>query len=830
MGFGSSVAVDADLINAIQMEPELWKRIKEAFNAANELTGADRAEFILKIDQSIRANVLEMLDAAEADSRALNEPLADVHSFEMPMPSAIGDYRIIKEIGRGGMGVVYQAVRETEDFTKRVAIKVIRSGFGSDLILKRFRSEQQILSGLEHENIARFVDGGRTPEGLPYYAMEFVEGIPIVEFCRDLDAAEIVGLFRRVCAAVSSAHAQLIVHRDLKPSNILVTAEGVPKLLDFGIAKALDRDSGGETATQLGMMTPQYASPEQIRGERVSTSSDVYSLGIILYELLSGRRPYDFAGRSYAEILETISNAETTVPSLAYSSKLRTGGDSDLDNIVLKALQRDPGRRYSSVDQFSEDLRRYLLGLPVLVRPDSLTYRFRRFVGRNRAAAVATVIVTLTLIAGIAATSWQAYRAERQRELAEKRFREVRAIANNVVFKYHDEIQKLNGSTAIREMLISDATRYLDGLAADSGEDPELQRELGLAYLKLGDAQGAIYSANTGNTGGALESYGKAIDLLESVARAAPDEIQVKDELIKAYDRRLSISPRVADSAEFKLSLIDRSVELIESIIRSEPRSALRISQLATIFIRKGDSVGGIGNRESLLQKLESHARAAQLAEESAQLAPDEIEIIRVAGRSNQRVGTTYVWLGENALINGSAEDAAGYFRSALPHHERMFRLMERLAVLDPSAETRRNLIAAQSSFAKTLSRNGRTAEALELARSAALLAAGNLESDSGNREARFDSAEIDSLFGLILENSGDSAAAIPYFEKSRASFFAMFKADGKNLEAINQVVDLSRKLAKLNDAIGNRASADENRRQAAGYGEMLKNAKAAAR
>ncbi|MBK7706219.1 MAG: protein kinase [Acidobacteria bacterium] len=800
------------------MDPADWKIIKEAFSTAAELTSAARLAFLGTLEESVRFEVEKMLAADAADVGLLNEPLADVHALDESLPDKIDEFTILRELGRGGMGVVYEARRENEAFSQRVALKVIKRGMNNEIILKRFRSEQQILATLEHENIARFLDGGKTADGLPYYAMEFVDGVPIIEFCgRGRSTAEIIEIFRKVCAAVSYAHSQLVVHRDLKPSNIVVTADGRPKLLDFGIAKVLDTGISDGTATQLGMMTPQYASPEQIRGEKVSTLSDVYSLGVIFYEILAGGRPYDTDGKSYAEILETITNTIPLAPSgnLRAPDRIKRSLNSDLDNIVLKALQKQPTRRYQSVEQFAEDLRRWLLGLPVTARADTFGYRLRKFIGRNRIAAAASIVIGATLVGGIAATSWQAYRAEQQRILADKRFREVRAIANNVVFKYHDEIEKLPGSTAVREMLVTDATAYLDSLATDSMNDPELERELGLAYLKLGDVQGKIYSANTGNTAGALDSYRKSIELLERVAAARVDDVAVKDDLLKAYDARLSISVRVNESTAYKQSLLERSAQLVEEILRVEPRSSKRLAQLSTLFVRKGDSVGTIGDRESLNAKLESHLRAEALANDAMTVDPDNPEILRIVARALQRVGTTYFWLGENALAKGPADAAADNFRAALPYHERMFKLVERLSGSVPeTSETRRNRIAAHSSYSRTLSRNGRTSDALALARDAEAIAAKSQAADPANREAAFDIAELNGLFASIHEDAAQFQNAVAYYARSRDQFFGIFEDDRKNVEAINAAIDKARKLTGLLQKSGRTSEAEKSRRR----------------
>src|SRR5262245_28756322 len=350
----------------------------------------------------------------------------------------VGPYRLIREIGRGGMGTVLLAVRSDDAFQKRVAIKVLRRGMDTDAIVGRFRHERQILASLEHPHIASLLDGGTTDDGLPYFVMEYVDGQLVTDYCdaKALDTTSRLELFRKICAAVQHAHQNLVIHRDIKPANVLVTSDGTPKLLDFGIAKLLNPDPGVQTlaATIAGspLMTPEYASPEQVRGETVTTATDVYSLGVLLYELLTGRRPYDLPSRTPDEIQRVVCNSvpvrPSTVVTHAASSqstrdrpeidsertrppdadRLRRRLAGDLDNIVLKALAKEPSRRYASVDQFSEDIHRHLTGLPVIARKDTLGYRTAKFIRRNRAGVAAAALVVLALVAGLIGTAWQA--------------------------------------------------------------------------------------------------------------------------------------------------------------------------------------------------------------------------------------------------------------------------------------------------------------------------------------------------------------------------------------------------------------------------------------
>jgi serine/threonine protein kinase len=412
------------------MQSEDWHRVEELLNTALELEPGARRKFLDALDAPTLRREVESLLVFETESDSFLSAPALAFSSDFfednngedgeRAGQAIGRYRIIKEIGRGGMGAVYLAERADDAYQQHVAVKVIKRGFDTDEVRRRFRNERQILACLEHPNIARLLDGGTTEDGLSYFVMEYVEGQPLNEYAdaHRLSTVERLKLFRIICAAVTHAHQNLVVHRDLKPSNILVTSEGTPKLLDFGIAKLLHGDSLSEaetmTATNLRVLTPEYASPEQVRGLPVTTATDVYSLGVLLYELLTGHRPYRLKNRHPQEIERVICEEQPDRPSIVIThtkeaanegsetrgasvtpqtvsearettpDKLRRRLAGDLDNIVLMAMRKEPSRRYASVGQFSEDIRWHLEGLPVLARKDTFSYRASKFVNRNK--------------------------------------------------------------------------------------------------------------------------------------------------------------------------------------------------------------------------------------------------------------------------------------------------------------------------------------------------------------------------------------------------------------------------------------------------------------
>jgi tetratricopeptide (TPR) repeat protein/TolB-like protein len=449
---------------------ERWQRIKVVFQTAAELEPDQRAAYLHEAcagEAQLRQEVESLLAASGEAEDFIEEPALQqgaatlIENLPDPMiGSRIGAYKVAGEVGRGGMGAVYRAIRDDDHFQQQVAIKIVKRGIDTDFILRRFRSERQILAGLEHPNIACLLDGGATSDGLPYYVMEYIEGRPIDEYCnaQKLTTAQRLTLFVSVCSAVHFAHQKMVVHRDIKPGNILITRAGVPKLLDFGIAKILDPALAGGpgaptlTQTALRMMTPAYASPEQIRGGAVTPASDVYSLGVLLYELLTGRRPYELKGRAPHELAQVVCETEPEKPSTAVgrsdkTRKLRQSLEGDLDGIVLMAMRKDPLRRYGSAEAFAHDIQRHLDGLPVRARDDTPGYRLGKWIQRRKASTAAAAVI----LAMAGAFGWQAYRARAPGTAAQVKARPSIAVLGFKNLSGKSQSDWL--STALTEML-----------------------------------------------------------------------------------------------------------------------------------------------------------------------------------------------------------------------------------------------------------------------------------------------------------------------------------------------------------------------------------------
>ena len=475
------------------MTAERWARVQHLFERAAALPVAEREAVVQTADdEEMAALVRSMLAADAADGgeieAAVGRALDEVsHGAVAAADRRLGPYRILSELGQGGMGTVYLAERADGAFAQRVAIKVVRGLLDADRV-RRFRAERQMLASLQHPNIARLIDGGTTDDGWPYLVMEFVDGAPIDAFADShrLDLAARLALFRTVCEAVGHAHRHLIVHRDIKPSNILVTTDGTPKLLDFGIAKLLDDtdpELSARTMTDMRLLTPDYAAPEQVRGEPVTTATDVYALGVLLFELLTGQRPHAFRSLTAQEIERVVCETDAPRP-----STVARGLPDDLDVIVGTALHKDRARRYTSVEALADDLGRFLDGLPIQARPATWRYRARRFAARHRWGVGIAAAFVLLLVGFSVIVSVQAARLARERDVAQRERDTAEEVSSFLVglFEVSDPRQARGDTITARELLERGASRVESSLADQPVVQGRLMDTIGRVYRQLG--------------------------------------------------------------------------------------------------------------------------------------------------------------------------------------------------------------------------------------------------------------------------------------------------------------------------------------------------------
>ena len=811
------------------MKSTEWKEIKEVFTAAFELFGAERSAFLDNQPADIRGKVEKLLRANDDAKDFISEPamveigLSEEEKPDFYVGKQIDSYKIIREIGHGGMGTVYLANRADESFDKPVAVKLIKRGMDTSAVLKRFMMERQILANLEHHHIAGLVDGGSTEDGLPYLVMEYVEGVPITKFCNghQYTTHERLDLFRKVCSAVSHAHQNLVVHRDIKPSNILVTGDGEPKLLDFGIAKLLHPDWSLDTAeatvTMHRIMTPEYASPEQMRGLTITTASDVYSLGVVLYELLSGERPYKIHSRLPDEAAHIILTVKPVKPSsvVILESKVQgprskvtdnnndqTAADfeknlksqisnrkllqGDLDNIIMKALRKEPERRYASVQEFSEDIRRHLAGLPVTATADTASYRVEKFVKRHRLGVISFAAVFVTLLVSTSITAWQAVVAGRERDRAEQRFTQVRKLARSILFDYQESIKEMPGATEVRGKMISDSVEYLDNLANESDYSLDLQRDIVAAYRKVGDIQGSFAGGgNLSKNEAALESFRKALAIQESIVAANPESSEDNQMLARLLLDIAQQQEYTGDSNSWE-AFARRAIEIFKKITVELPAETKPRSDLARGLWTLASAVRSGGDLDGAL---EAYRQSAEIYEKLAAEKPEERKYIRNAALTYKNIGgvlelkkdfvSASEYYNKALLIDRKNADEEpdsttnqmdlsftfgslasvsmnlGDFNAALEHNRNKLAIQEKVAAADP-----KNAFA-QSSLAKTYRMFGEIWTMLEKFDEAALnhqksikIYERLLAFDPKNVKRSVALAEGYSIFGNFLSNN----------------------------------------------------------------------------
>ncbi|MEO8438966.1 MAG: serine/threonine-protein kinase [Spartobacteria bacterium] len=779
------------------MRPEKGERLLEVVTSALDLQAEERGAFLDQAcgeDANLRAEAESLLGQQDYVGGFMEEPPATLTAKafaaveEEPFVSRqFGPYRTIRQLGRGGLGTVYLAARADDAYQKEVALKLLRRGLDTDDILRRFRNERQILARLEHPNIARLIDGGTSDDGLPYFVMEFVAGEPFTTYCENhrLTTNERLQLFRAACGAVSYAHQHLVIHRDLKPSNVLVTSEGEVKLLDFGIAKLLGAEDAFQTLTQDRVMTPDYASPEQVRGEAITTASDVYSLGVILYELLTGAKPYRLTTASAKELEEAITTQEPAQPSQAgRASRLL---DHDLDNIVLMALRKEPGLRYSSVAQFSDDLGRYLEGLPVRARTSTVRYRAGKFVRRHKVGVAAALLLALSLVAGVIATTWQAKLAKQQariaaqeRDRAQRRFADVRHLSRALLFEIAPKIERLEGATEARRTLLAQSLKYLDSLANEAHDDRGLQSELAAAYEKVGDLQGNPTNPNLIALSDALTSYAKANTIRHALLAKNPADTEQRRLLANNYRALGDIHYQTNEPAE-SLKDSEAALQIYRGLIAADPSSSvLRLAEARTIHdIGLCYSTNG-----KKADSMSYFRRTIAAAEQLRRLLPNDSATMALLADGHRQLGNALSWELTQAPAEAEMAQAVAIY--------------EKLVATHPADVSLRIGLYQTYMMTSNVYEEVNDKRAHEYALHALAIIERMVEKDPANLRARQQLAKTYSRLGVTLANIGQRDESVSYLQKAVAGLREITQNETRNRRFTH---DLALALMRLGDA-----------------------------
>lgn len=805
------------------MQFEDWDRVENLFLAVADLAPEERERFLQSAcgeDPALRAEVESLL---ACDDKGVGDICAAVESAAallLDVPAAagahLGAYRVEEEIGHGGMGTVYLGARDDDQYQKRVAIKVVKRGMDTAEVLSRFRHERQILANLDHAYIARLLDAGTTPDGRPFFVMDYVEGLPLDVFCRrqGLDIKAHCRLFLMICDAVSYAHRNLVVHRDLKPANIFIMGDGTPKLLDFGVAKLLSADA--ETAltrtTIPRPFTPEYASPEQVRGHPVTTATDIYSLGAVLYELLTGERAQPITSSSPVEIERAVCDTEVPRPSLAAPCL-----DADLDSIVLMAVRKEPERRYASVDQFVEDLRRYLDGRPVVARQSSFAYRAFKFVRRRRYEVAAAALVVASLVAGIVIALVQsrqteaarrtavaeraiAYRersraeaesrqaesarqaealqrsiadqqrnqAVEERARAERRLTELFQLADRTLFDIHDVISELPGAIEARRQIVKTTLDYLQSLEKDPVLDDRMRLALSTAYSRVGGIQGDPYRPSLGDFPAAAESYSRAKALLQPLylrKNHDPDLLYRWIEAEAGLDEATARTGHRKEAVEALLKVLPISHRLAHL----RPSEKWAVTQEPSIHHRLA-----ILMRDNLEQSLEHSNQEIAIQTELVARFPKELDLQESLASALSTVAYSF--------------GARGEMAKATELYERSIRMREEmLPVRSDNVNLRRGLIVVYGNYAGLLGvpwlpNLGRSVEARAVCRKAVALARQMIRADSQDMTVRLDLANALARLGSIEPEPGGAAESLTTLQEAIEMFHSLMKASPKSL------------------------------------------------
>ncbi len=767
------------------MTPERWQQVKSLLAEVMEYPPGERPRILATRcgnDSELRQELESLVVFADGTTADATVPMIP-HPGSGRTGSWIGQYHLENMLGEGGMGAVYLAYREVDGYQMKVALKIMRVAALSDYSLRRFRMERQILARLTHPNITRLIDGGVTGEGLPFLVTEYVDGTPLDRWCSETKPtlAQKLNVFLEVCRALSFAHRNLIVHGDIKPANILVTPESSAKLVDFGIARLIDPEAASPAATLTLALTPAWTSPEQLRGDQPSVLGDLYSLGRVLYFLLAGRHPFAFDQVAPHRYLDILSATPPLASHLAADPALR----GDLDKIAGKSIEFEPAQRYQSADQFAEDIRCYLESRPVSARTTTWTYRASRFVRRNRAAVAAAAAMAMAIVVLVAVALWQAHEARAGYAVAAQQAQAVRRLANSFIFELDDAVAEMPGATQVRASIMQNAIVYLNRLERQASADTELQQELALAYLKVGDILGRAGSSNLGKSGEAMENYNKAEKILASTISEGKGDAKTRSHLATAYSRIAALD-KVMGHHEAALANDQKSLEISRSLLEDAPDNLDLRRAVAQSLTSLGGTHSQLGDWPKVL---ENRRQALEMYEK---LLTGEIKDLR------DRRGLVL---------------ARTRLASILSHQNQHAAALEqlRLAVAEQKAlyqEFPGNLpitmayASALSAHARGLAAAGDHAGAIKLYEAALSHYETLVSVDRADVRSRSLRAATRAEIGRVMLRTGRPVVALRYFQAALGERLELAERDAKNAGALGEVAQSYSDLGDVHKAL----------------------------
>ena len=830
--------------------PADWLAVRQLYDSAVVLAGPAREALVAEahVTEAVRSEVRSLLmfepDRHDANGTAggfLSEPAAATALVDSAAESdatartgeRLGAWQIVRRLGSGGMGDVFEARRADGSFEGRAAVKLIKRGMDSEAVLQRFAQERQALARLHHPNIATLLDAGLSADGLPYFVMEFVDGVPIDEAVRGLPFEQRIKLFLQLADAVAHAHRNLLVHRDLKPGNVLVTAQGVVKLLDFGIAKALDPLGGlaepgtPASTTTIGAArpyTPNYASPEQVRGEPVGTATDIYSLGVLLYQLLTGVRPTGRDASTPAQAARGVLDESPTRPSSLPGhitndpdwliTRKRLAGD--LDNVLLKALEKPVARRYDSVDALVHDVRAYLAGYPVSARAATWRYVSGKFIARHRVPAAAAALAALSLVAGTGVALWQAHEARLGRDEARRRLADVRSVTHDLVFRFGDGIAYLPGGMNVKEDLLNATLAQLQRLADGPGGDAAIVADIAALHARLAELQGADTAPSTERPKQALAHADQAITLGAQVWAQRKADRQFANWLARAYQIRAQRQRAAGELDAALLTLTQERTLVAESLAlqtRDDERAWLLSNLAGTLFLESqvldALNLPSLGRPDEALLRLND---AEQTYRRVLALGDKVLDELDAAGRPEEpktRAG----------LLHGLASAQEGRALVRLKHDDPALALadvqaavltQQQALALDPlQVPWHDGMMLKSNTLATVLLRLGQAEPALHAAQRSWDEATALAKSEGASSRWGQALPTLAHQYGRALAAVGRNAEAVTVFESSITAWTARAKSGAAvNPNAQRRIGWMRTQLSRSQQALGRQALA----------------------